>query len=108
MTRADRWGRRVHAMLVMAALVGLALGAVVPASPPDAPGGRNAPVAVADPADIVPTGPDRSPSSPPSPRPSPPAPPGERDPLVGALAIGTMVVAGAAGLWIYSVIRKGL
>jgi hypothetical protein len=35
-------------------------------------------------------------------------PPGLQNPWIGALAIGTILVAGAAGLWIYRVIRKGL
>lgn len=35
-------------------------------------------------------------------------PSGARDPLVGALAVIAILVAGGAGLWVYRVIRKGL
>lgn len=31
-----------------------------------------------------------------------------RDPLVTALAIAAIVVAGAAGFWVYRTIRRGL
>lgn len=44
----------------------------------------------------------------PSPATSPLPPPGERDPLVGAAAVATIVVVAGAGLWVYRVIRKGL
>lgn len=40
--------------------------------------------------------------------PIPPKPPGERDPVVGVLAILAILVAGGAGVFIYRVIRKGL
>lgn len=36
------------------------------------------------------------------------APPGERHPLEGALAVLAILVVGAAGFFIYGVIRKGL
>lgn len=42
-----------------------------------------------------------------SPTPTPPTP-GEQDPLLGAIAIGTIAVVAIAGLWLYRVIRKGL
>jgi hypothetical protein len=35
-------------------------------------------------------------------------PPGERDPLIGLLGAGSIVVAAAAGIYVYRVIRKGL
>jgi hypothetical protein len=37
-----------------------------------------------------------------------PRPPGQRDPVVGVLAVAAILVAGGAGLFIYLVIRKGL
>jgi hypothetical protein len=42
-----------------------------------------------------------------SPTPVPP-PPGGQDPVLGAIAIGTIAVVAIAGLWLYRVIRKGL
>lgn len=35
-------------------------------------------------------------------------PPGEREPLIGLLAAVSIVVAAAAGIYVYRVIRKGL
>ncbi|MGH2767797.1 MAG: hypothetical protein ACRDIF_02450 [Actinomycetota bacterium] len=57
---------------------------------------QNPPVASPSPAPSLPSVPPDSP------------PPGVREPLVGAVAVVSLVVAAAAGLWIYRVIRRGL
>ena len=35
-------------------------------------------------------------------------PPGERNPVLGVAAVGAIILAGAAGLYVYRGIRKGL
>ncbi|MGH2705606.1 MAG: hypothetical protein ACRDJ4_11080 [Actinomycetota bacterium] len=78
--------------VVLAALAALMLVVTLPAA-------VASPVATQNPASPSPSVPTLPPGA---------RTPGQRQPLVGALAVVALLVAAGAGVWIYGQIRKGL